>query len=63
MCRDPDEVRHVEALAEQIVATLKRSEAERLARYRRPASRPWRVMTREELAEAYKRAGVFGPMP
>lgn len=59
MSPSAEEIATVEALVEQIVAELKRGEAERLARYVQPSRRAWRVLTPAELAETRRRAGIW----
>lgn len=60
--RTPEELQHVSTVTKRILAELDRHNIETAARYRgtdRPISR--RDMTRAELTEAYRRAGLQGP--
>lgn len=60
--RTPEELQHVSTVTKRILAELSRHAIETAARYRAPdtpISR--REMTRAELTEAYKRAGLRGP--
>ena len=57
--RTPEEIVHVEALVRQTVAALQHREREWPESRELPTT--WKDMTRAELAEAYKRAGIKGP--
>lgn len=45
----------------QLVAWLKRHEAERLAQLVGPERRAWRVLSEEQLAETWRREGMRRP--
>jgi len=62
--RHPNELQHVASVVARVIGELKQEETEKAAYYAKannalPATR--REMTRAELTEAYKRAGVKGP--
>lgn len=62
--RTEEELNHVQKLTKQVVAELQHQEAENRAHYaaKQPVWRaPARQLTRAELTEAYKRAGIKGP--
>lgn len=62
--RTEEELNHVTRLANEVVAALRHSDVEKEAYYaaQQPAwRRPAAQMTRAQLNEAYKRAGIQGP--